>query len=205
MTRMLGLALIAVLGVAPVTFAGGEEPRAVVKTITDQAIAVLANKSLSVDERRRQVEQIVYQNTDFDVLSRLVLARNYDGFTSDQRQRFTEEFKRHLSVTYGRNVEKYGDEKVQITGDRQEARGDWTVNTKIVRGGGNSDIVVVYRLRKSGDRWQVIDLVIENVSLVSNYRSQFQELIGSGGADNLIAVLHEKNVKGEPLKAVGAD
>lgn len=196
----------AALGMTMVLWAGtacasGDEPRAVVQQVSDRVVAVLGNHSLSAADKRQQVEQIVYQYTDFDVLARLVLARNYQSFNDDQKKRFTDEFKRHLSVTYGRNVENYGNEKVQITGDREEARGDWTVNSKILRGGGSNDIVVDYRLRKAGDKWLVIDMIIENVSLVSNFRSQFQELLSGGGPDQLIAVLHEKNEKGEPLKA----
>jgi phospholipid transport system substrate-binding protein len=186
---------------SPAAWAGGELPRGVVQRVADEVIAVLANKSLAAPDKRHQVEAIVYRYMDFDTLTRLVLARNYQSFTDDQRQRFTEEFKQHLSVTYGRNVEKYGDEKVQITGDREEARGDWTVTTKIIRGSGASgEVLVDYRLRKVGETWRVIDMVIENVSLVSNFRSQFQDLLANGGADNLIAVLREKNEKGEPLK-----
>ena len=194
--------LAACLGTAALVYAGGEEPRTVVQKVSDQVIAVLAKKDVSATQKRAQVENIVYDYMDFDTLTRLVLARNYQGFTDDQRKRFTDEFRRHLSVTYGRNVEKYGDEKVEITGDRPEARGDWTVTTKIIRGGGASGQVDVdYRLRKAGDKWLVIDMVIENVSLVSNFRSQFQDLLSNGGPDQLIAVLHEKNEKGEPLKA----
>ena len=201
MSRIRTLALAVLVAGPAVVFASGDEPRAVVQKVADQVIAVLANKSTSADERRHQVEQIVYQYMDFDTLSRLVLARNYQTFTDDQRKRFTDEFKRHLSVTYGRNVEKYGDEKVQLIGDREEARGDWTVNSKIARGGGSgSDLFVDYRLRKVGDKWLVIDMVIENVSLVSNFRSQFQEMLTNGGADKLITTLREKNERGEPLK-----
>lgn len=194
----LGMTMLAWAGTA---CAEGDEPRAVVQQVSDRVVAVLGNHGLSADEKRKQVEQIVYRYTDFDVLARLVLARNYQSFSDDQKKRFTDEFKRHLSVTYGRNVENYGNEKVQITGDREEARGDWTVNSKILRGGGSNDIVVDYRLRKAGDKWLVIDMIIENVSLVSNFRSQFQELLSGGGPDQLIAVLREKNEKGEPLKA----
>ena len=196
------LTVATLLGVAGTALAGGVEARDVVQKVSDQVIAVLANKATPVPDKRHQVEQIVYRYMDFDTLARLVLARNYQSFTDEQRKRFTEEFKQHLSVTYGRNVEKYGDEKVQITGDREEARGDWTVSTKIIRGRGTSaELGIDYRLRKAGDTWLVIDMVIENVSLVANFRSQFQDLLGNGGPDKLIAVLHEKNEKGEPLKA----
>src|SRR5439155_717463 len=82
-----------------------------------------------------------------------------------------------------------------------EGRGDCTVKTKILRGGGNADVLVDYRLRQENDAWRIIDVVIERVSLVANFRSQFQEIMGSGGPAKLLDVLREKNAKGEPLKS----
>jgi len=109
------------------------------------------------------------------------------------------QFKEHLAMTYGRNVENYKNEKVTITGSREEAKGDWTVKTKILRGG-PGDILVDYRLRQRDGSWRIIDVIIEGVSLVSNFRSQFQDVVSGGGPERLIALLREKNAKGEPLK-----
>ena len=93
---------------------------------------------------------------------------------------------------------------VAITGTREEARGDWTVLTKIVRGGGAADVEINYRLRQIDGQWKVIDVIIENVSLVANYRSQFQDMLTGGSPEKLLAALQEKNTKGQPLKAPGA-
>ena len=141
------------------------------------------------------------QHFDFDVISRLALARNWATLSPEQQTRFIEEFRQHLSVTYGRNLDSYSNEKVVILGDREEQRGDWSVKTKIARGGGNDDIMVDYRLRKvaNGDEWKIIDVTIESVSLVANFRSQFQEIMASGGADRLLTLLAEKNAKGESI------
>jgi phospholipid transport system substrate-binding protein len=80
---------------------------------------------------------------------------------------------------------------------REEARGDYTVHTK-VKGGGHPEIAVDYRLRKDpkGD-WRVIDVIGEDISLVSNLRSQFQSLLSRGGPDKLIQTLRDKIAKGE--------
>ena len=74
------------------------------------------------------------------------------------------------------------------------------MKTKIVRGGGN-DILVDYRLRQRDGTWKIIDVVIEGVSLVSNFRSQFQDILGSGAPDKLLQVLRDKNARHEPLKS----
>lgn len=177
-----------------------DSPTAVVQQTADQVVAVLAEKGLSSAEKRSKVEQIVYAHFDFTTLSKLVLARNWKQLSPAQQHDFVEEFKRHLSVTYGRNVETYNNERAIITGDRQEKDGDWTVKTKILRPSA-ADILVDYRLRKQDGTWQVIDVIIEGVSLVANFRSQFQEILSSSNPDHLIQLLREKNAKGEPLKS----
>lgn len=177
-----------------------ETPKAVVQQTIDQVTQVLANKGLPTDQRRKQIEEIVYAHFDFAILSKLVLARHWKELSPEQQQAFVDEFKRHLSMTYGKNVESYNDERAVITAVREEKQGDWTVKSKVVRKDA-PEILVDYRLRLGDGRWQVIDVIIEGVSLVANFRSQFQEILGGGGGpDKLIKLLKEKNAKGEPLK-----
>jgi phospholipid transport system substrate-binding protein len=181
----------------------GNTPRGVVQATTGAVINVLANAGLPTDEKRHRVEEIVYSRVDFATLSKLVLARSWNQLSEEQRRQFMEEFRQNLSATYGRNVESYKNEKVTIIDDHAEARGDWTVRTKIVRSGAD-DINVDYRVRQIDGTWKIIDIIIENVSLVANFRSQFQEIISQGGPTRLLQVLHDKNVRGEPLKAPAA-
>ena len=176
-----------------------DAPAAVVEQITSRVITILADPATSVDDKRHRVEDVVYASIDFETLSRLVLARNWSRFTEPQQTEFMKQFKEHLAMTYGRNVENYKNEKVTITGSREEAKSDWTVKTKILRGG-PGDILVDYRLRQRDGGWRIIDVIIEGVSLVSNFRSQFQDVVSGGGPERLIALLREKNAKGEPLK-----
>lgn len=190
------------IGVLPAgaVHAGSDGPSAVVQETADAAVAVLQDKSLTADQKRHKIEDIVYAHFDFDILARLVLARNWKQLSSEQQQQFVEEFKKHLSVTYGKNVETYNNERAVITGQRAESGGDWTVKSKIERPGA-ADILVDYRLRQDGGKWRVIDVIIEGVSLVANFRSQFQEIISNQGPAKLIDLLHERNLKGEPLKS----
>jgi len=190
---------VLVAAVAAPAKAADDAAAAVVEQTTSSVIAVLVNQKLSTEEKRKQVEDVALQRIDFETLSKLVLARNWTKFSDPQRDEFMTLFKNHLSMTYGRNVESYKNEKVQITGSRPENGGDTTVKTKIVRGGGD-DILVDYRLRQRDGTWKIIDVVIEGVSLVSNFRSQFQDVVASGGPEHLLALLREKNAKGEPLK-----
>lgn len=200
-SRSAALAAICLTLSMPAPGRAAETPQQVVKSLTDDVIAVLADKGASADQKRAKIQEIVKQHTDFETMARLILARNWKGVDDAKKQQFIEEFREHLSVTYGNNVESYHDEKVQIFGDRDEGRGDWTVQTKILRPGGGADILVDYRLRQANSDWKVIDMVIERVSLVSNFRSQFQDMMASGGIDKVLTVLREKNAAGQPLKA----
>ena len=195
------LALAALLAFSATRPAFAATPRETIDQTATQVIEILKDKSLDTAARRRRVEDVSNQHFDFDVISRLALARNWATLSPEQQTRFIEEFRQHLSVTYGRNLDSYSNEKVVILGDREEQRGDWSVKTKIARGGGNDDLMADYRLRKvaNGDEWKIIDVTIESVSLVANFRSQFQEIMASGGADRLLTLLAEKNAKGESI------
>jgi phospholipid transport system substrate-binding protein len=193
--------VVALLALAAGRAGAADGPRQVVETTANQVLAVLNQKELPLDEKRSKIEDIVYAHVDFETLSRLVLARNWKRFDERQYADFKNEFKRHLSVTYGNNISEYKNESVAILGDRPEARGDSTVHTKIVRASGGQDILVDYRLRKRESEWKIIDVIVEGVSMVANFRSQFQSILSSGGPDRLLKLLREKNASGQSLKS----
>lgn len=197
----LALAVLLLLSAWLGTPAAAQTPSQVVDALASQVIAVLKDGALDGDQKRTRVEAIAYRAIDFPTLSKLVLARNWPKFSTPQRDQFESEFKQHLTMTYGRNIDNYKNEKVAILGERQETRGDVTVLTKIERGGGGSeDVVVDYRLRQREGQWKIIDVIIEGVSLVANFRSQFQDVVANGGPDRLLTLLKEKNAAGEPLQ-----
>jgi len=169
-------------------------PAAVVEQMAGQALEVLRDKNLDMPTKRGRLEEIVYRNIDFETLSKLVMARNWRKLTPAQQDEFMREFKKHLSATYGDNVDNYRNESVKIVGERDEKRGDVTVKSKIVRGG-TDDVMVDYRLRQRDGDWRIIDVVVEGVSLVANFRSQFQDIMSNGGADRLLKLLREKNLE----------
>lgn len=117
--------------------------------------------------------------------------------SDDQKKDYQEQFKLLVTNTYLHLMDDYTDQDVNYLGDRQEQDGDWTVQTEIVgmknRKRNQEEAKVDYRLRNRDDQWKVIDLTIENASLVANYRAQFQAIISNGGIDNFLKTLHDKN------------
>ena len=167
-------------------------PRDVVEDTVGKVLAILADESLDQPTRRSRIEAIAFDVFDFTTMSKLVLARNWKRFTQDQKRMFVREFKAHLSRTYGSRLDRYRQENVEIISTRDEPRGDVTVMTKVI-GGQFDGIVMSYRLRFRSERWRAIDVVIEGVSLIANFRSQFAEVLSKGGPEKLIEDLQTKN------------
>jgi phospholipid transport system substrate-binding protein len=170
-------------------------PREAMQSTIDAVLAVLNDPALDAAGRRAAIEEIAYESFDMTTMSRLVLARHYKRFTPQQRDAYVTEFKTYLANNYGGRIERYEQEQVEITGIREEPRGDVTVHTRIV-GGEFENAIVDYRLRKRDGRWRIIDVVIEGISMVSNFRDQFKEVLSRGGPDHLLAKLREKNALG---------
>ena len=127
-------------------------------------------------------------------MSKLVLARNWRKLDKPKRAEFVREFKTHLSRTYGTRLDNFSDIGVDVYGAQVEVRDDVSVKTRIV-GGQFDGSEISYRLRNRKDAWKIIDVVIEGVSLVSNYRSQFATVLNGGDIDDLIAKLKKNPLK----------
>ena len=167
-------------------------PRQLIKETADKIVAALSKRELSSEERISEIESIAYEIFDFTTMSKLVLARNWRKMDKPKRAEFVREFRRHLSRTYGTRLDRYNQEEVDVYGARVEVRDDVSVKTKII-GGQFDQAEISYRLRNRKGAWKIIDVVIEGVSLVSNYRSQFAEVLNSGTIDDLLAKLRDKN------------
>jgi phospholipid transport system substrate-binding protein len=170
--------------------------REVVAQTVDEVLAVLRDPKLSHQAQRDRITEIAYERFDFPTMSKLVLARYWKRFDATQRESFQKEFKSFLARRYGDRIDRYEQESVEITGERAEKRGDVTVATLIRSPKANAPIVVDYRLRRREGTWRVIDVKIEGISLVSNYRDQFHEVLSRGGPEKLLAQLRERNAAG---------
>jgi phospholipid transport system substrate-binding protein len=130
-------------------------------------------------QRRAAIREIAHEIFDFRELSQRALARHWSARTPAERDEFVQLFAELLERTYIRQIEQYsGGERVQFLSEL--ADGDQTtVRTKIVTKAG-TEVPVDYRMHRVGERWLVYDVAIEGVSLVSNYRAQFDRIIRGG-------------------------
>lgn len=192
------MAVVAAPAVRAAQETPSQTPKQVVENISRAALDTLADTSLSAAQKRAKLQALFDAAADFETVSRLVLARNWSQFDDTQRKEFMVEFRQYLATTYGRNIDTYTEVQTDVIGERPEPRGDYTVKTKITRPNA-ADVLVDYRLRKKNGVWKIIDVVIEGVSMVGNFRSQFQEVFAKGGATKLIDMLRDKNLNDKPL------
>lgn len=171
-------------------------PRAAIEEAVDQVLAVLRDPDRSSQERLAALESLALERFDFRTMSRLVLARNWKRFSEDEREQFEAEFKQYLARSYGSRIDRYDQEEVEIIGEREEPRGDVTVKTRIL-GGEFDGATVDYRMRGKSGSWLIIDVIVEGISFVSNFRDQFKEVLSRGGPQHLLQQLREKNATGQ--------
>ena len=185
------------------------DPEAEARAAMDETVAAvidaLADESVPFETRRERVVGIAYDRFDFETMSKLVLKRGWRKFSDEQKTQFVESFRTYLAESYGSRLTRYNQEAVEMAGERLEPRGDVTVLTRI--DGGEADGVEVnYRLRnRDGGGWRIIDVVIEGISLVSNFSSQFSDVLQKGGPAEVLARLEAKNLETAEKKAAEAE
>jgi phospholipid transport system substrate-binding protein len=138
-------------------------------------------------------EEKILPNFDFDRVCRMVLGKNWKSASPDQQAAFQKEFRSVLLRTYATALSKYKNQVIEYKPMRAEPGAkNVSVKTQILQPGGQP-IAVDYSLVKGDSGWKVYDIVIESVSLVTNYRSQFSNEIRTNGLDSLNKNLAEKN------------
>jgi phospholipid transport system substrate-binding protein len=170
------------------------EPTDQIKQTTDKILSIITNPALKppskTAEREKLIRQAVDERFDWEEMARRALATHWAKRTLEERKEFVRLFADLLERTYKKKVEDYSGEKVLYEGETKD--GDYaTVKVKIVSKK-NKDIPVEYRLKKEGNDWFVYDVSIEGVSLVNNYRTQFNSIIVQSSYENLVKRLRDK-------------
>lgn len=185
------LTLAAALVAAAAFAAPADDARKTMERTVADVLAILGDKSLTQPAKRDRIQAIAYERFDFETMAKLTLKRDWKKFDAAQQQEFVKEFRDHLSARYGENIGRYENEKVEVVSHKSETNGDVSVKT-VIRGGKYDGTPVDYRLRNAS-QWRVIDVVIENVSLVSSFRTQFADVLAKSGPTGVLAKLKERN------------
>ena len=164
-------------------------PMQTVHESVDAILALLRDNTLEKADRRAKIRANVNARFDFEAMSQRTLATNWKKATEKERQQFIDLFSQLIENTYISKIEAYTNEKVEYPGEK--VKGDKAVVETLIIAA-SADIPVDYRLYKKDDAWLVYDVIIEGVSLVSNYRSSYQEIVMKEGFGGLLAKMQEK-------------
>lgn len=193
-TLAIGLFCGLFLAGSPPDLRAEETPTAAVKSTIDEVVRLLKDEHMKKPEqlahRRKLLEDIIDQRFDYEEISKRSLANHWKTLTDSERREFVELFKALLAHTYADKIEGYAGEPIQYLDERQQ-HGFAEVRTKVLSARG--DIGLNFRLMKKGDVWQVYNVVVDGVSLITNYRGQFDRVIRNASYADLVEKLKTKS------------
>jgi len=186
---------IVIVFFSSIAFAQLSPDELVKKTADDVISAIKADKDIQAGDKKKiyaLVEAKILPSFDFSKICRLVMGKNWRKMSAEQREEFSDGFKMLLLRTYAVALSKYTDQKITVLPMKKQKGSVVTVKTEITQPS-SQPINVNYALSNSTGKWLVIDLIIEGVSMVTNYRSQFGGSVRTKGIDGLLQELKEKN------------
>ena len=174
-----------------------EMPDAMVRRVAEDMLATIRSDpaiQAGNEARIREVlESKLLPNFDFTRMTALAMGKNWRAATPEQQKRLVDEFRGLLVRTYSGALSQYRNEKIDYKPLRMNPGDtDVTVRTVVVRATG-APIQIDYSMEKKADAWKCYDVIVGGVSLVTNYRDEFNEQIKNGGVDGLIKTLADRN------------
>jgi len=166
-------------------------PRDIIEESVQDVIVVLRNDALSKTERLQRIESIALKHFDVELIGRQATGRNWRDFTATERGEYLHHFQRYLANYYGRKLDRYDQEDVDVHSSRFLGNGDAMVYTRVV-GGRYPDMPINYQLRQRDENWRIVDVEIDGVSLRSYFRDQVAAVIERQGKGDLLAMLRDK-------------
>ncbi len=166
-----------------------------VKTTVDQVIKIVSDKEMkkpqNEQKRRSALKQAIGRIFNYGEMAKRSMAVHWKPLTPEQRKEFVGLFSTLLENSYAGKIESYHQEKIVY--DRESVEGNRAeVDTRVITPK-RDEFSLDYRLLKDGNKWMVYDVVIEGVSLVSNYRTQFNKIINEQGYNELVKKLKTKS------------
>lgn len=189
---LLGLLLL----IGAPTEASAGAPTDQLRASVDQIIKILDDPALKPEgkaaERRAAIRKEAVVVFDFTETAKRALGRHWQGLSDQDRQEFTALFTDLIERAYISKIERYSGEKIAYTGEVVDS-GLATVRTRFVTKQG-TEVPIDYRMQQKGDRWLVYDVSIEGVSLINNYRTQFDKIIQTSSYAELVRKLKAADV-----------
>jgi len=193
---IFALTALLILSLAPSRFLApamaDEDPMTVVKNTVNQALDVLRDTSSPLAQRQDKLRQIVAQTFDFKEMAKSALGYHWKELTPAQQQEFTNAFIAFIEDSYLSKINDYHNQQVNFLKVTNDGPQYAQVNTDIVQPNGKDAIHVNYRLLKEDGTWKIYDVTVDAISIIANYRNQFNRVMNSKGYDTLIKDLKAK-------------
>lgn len=170
--------------------------QAVIRQASNELLAQLDSEHIQAGNAaslETLVDETLTRHVDFDAFSRFVLGKHWRRATDEQRSRFTEGFRQLVVRTYSAALQQSHITQVRFPTPRASSKAGRAVVPTIVELAGNPSIAVAYRMYRKHEQWKIYDILIENVSITVNYRSEFSRIIANRGLSGLIEQLEERN------------
>jgi phospholipid transport system substrate-binding protein len=189
--------LVALLFVAFPAMAQEASPEDLVKKVTAEIMAAIkSDKQLQAGDKQKAMklaEEKIIPHVDFEEATRLAVGRGWKQASPEQQKKLVTEFKNMLVRTYSNAISAYEGQEMKVLPSRgKPGDTDATVRNQFIRPGGKP-VLVDYSMKKTDKGWKIYDIVVEGVSLVLTYRSEFDAVVKQEGIDGLIKRLSQKN------------
>ena len=173
-------------------------PKETVETEVNKVLTTLGDPSFKTKPREAKIDEvgkIISAVFDFNELSRRTLGKDWRKLSDEQQKEFVGLFRKLLEGVYADRLLAYSDQKVIFDKEIMLKEGQAEVQSYIVMADGKKT-PLFYRMTDKSGQWKVYDLIIEGVSLVKNYRTQFREILAKDSPDKLIQILRDKVKEG---------
>ena len=174
-------------------------PKALIQSGTEKALQTLheseSGQAPSLRQRKNEILNDVNEYFNFEEMAKRALGRPWKDQTLDKRQEFVQLFKQLIFNTYINRLENYTGSKERVFYDSEKLDGDYAIVKTHIIYQGNNNIEIEYRLHRDVGKWKVYDVVVEGISIVENYRSQFSSILTNESFDSLLGRLRQKIVE----------
>lgn len=199
MLKQFSLFLFAALAAFGLTVHAQEAPDEMVRRTTNEILAAIkADKDLQAGSQKKiekLAEDKVLPYFNFARMTQLAVGRNWRDANDAQKKALTDEFRTLLVRTYSTSLSQYRNQTIDVKPLKAVAGDTEVVVKTLINQPGGQPIPIDYSLEKIGNAWKVYDVLIDGVSLVTNYRSSFNTEIQKSGIDGLVKSLSERNAK----------
>ena len=172
-----------------------ESAKKILKDKLDGVLIILQSEGMEKTEKKQKLSELVEPVFDFSLMAKLTLGKKYwPGLTAEEKSRFTETFTRNLKESYLEKMMLYTDEKI---GYKETVQTGKKVHITTLLVSGDNKIEMLYKMYRSKKGWLIYDIEIQGISIITTYKSQFDQVLTKGNINDLLLELEKKEAQSQ--------